>query len=239
MLCPPRSSSLHMSQTEFQAVLIVLGVLAFAGLWWWHGRRSAESREEPNPTARLDPDLGRVDDPDAEPPPVEPTPADGEITPAADDEPDHFERIVCLHVMAREGQPFGGRELVVAAEKVSLVHGERGIYHRYIDRQQVDAPIFSMVNRVHPGSFNLANLDELKTPGVSFFMLLPGPMSALDAWERMLPAAQRFAELMDGRLLDAEENLLNRQRSAHLKDELRTWDREQAQREARRMVKSW
>jgi cell division protein ZipA len=55
----------------------------------------------------------------------------------------------------------------------------------------------------------------------------------------MLPAAQRFAELMDGRVLDAEENLLNRQRSAHLKDELRTWDREQAQREARRMVKSW
>lgn len=238
MLCPPRSASLHMSQTDFQAVLIVLGVLAFAGLWWWHGRRGSESREEPGPAARLDPDLGRVDDPDAEPPPVEPAPADPEVAPA-DDQLDRFERIVCLHVMAREGQTFGGRELVVAAEKVSLVHGERGIYHRYIDRHQVDAPIFSMVNRVHPGSFNLANLDELKTPGVSFFMLLPGPMSALDAWERMLPAAQRFAELMDGRLLDAEENLLNRQRSAHLKDELRTWDREQAQREARRMVKSW
>lgn len=228
-----------MSQTEFQAVLIVLGVLAFAALWWWHGRRNADVRDEPESSARLDPDLGRVDDPDAEPPPAEPLPATSEDPEPADAEPDRFERIVCLHVMARDGQPFGGRELVVAAEKVSLIHGERGIYHRYIDRHHAGPPIFSMINRVHPGSFDLSNLDELKTPGVSFFMLLPGPLPALDAWERMLPAAQRFAELLEGRLLDAEENLLNRQRSAHLKDELRTWDREQAQREARRMVKSW
>ncbi len=226
-----------MSQTEFQAVLLVLGLLAFAALWWWHGRR-AMVRDE-TAQARLDPDLGRVNDPDAEPPPVEPVPTMVEEAVPEEASPERYERIVCLHVMAREDHPFEGRELVVAAEKVSLVHGDRGIYHRYIDRHHADPPIFSMINRVQPGHFDLSKLDELKTPGVSFFMLLPGPLSALDAWERMLPAAQRFAELLDGRLLDAEENPLNRQRSAHLKDELRTWDREQAQREARRMVKSW
>ncbi|MCU0755015.1 MAG: cell division protein ZipA [Xanthomonadales bacterium] len=225
-----------MSQTEFQAVLLVLGVLVFAALWWWLGRRNA-TREEPLP-ARLDPDLGRVNDPDAEPPAAEAAPMTEEPDPA-EAVPERYERIVCLHVMARDGHHFAGRELVVAAERVSLVHGDRGIYHRYIDRHHADPPIFSMINRIQPGNFDLSNLDELKTPGVSFFMLLPGPLSALDAWERMLPAAQRFAELLEGRLLDAEENPLNRQRSAHLKDELRTWDREQAQREARNTVKSW
>lgn len=229
-----------MSQTEFQAVLIVLGVLAFAGVWWWMGaRRSAEERPELTAPARVEPDLGRGDDPDAEPPPSESTERARTQLQSADAEPEVYEKIICLHVMAREDHPFGGRELVVAAEKISLVHGERGIYHRYMDRHQEGPAIFSMISRVQPGSFDLSKLDELKTPGVSFFMLLPGPMAALDAWERMLPAAQRFAELLDGRLLDAEDNPLNRQRSAHLRDELRTWDREQAQREARRMVKSW
>lgn len=228
-----------MSQTEFQAVLIVLGILAFAALWWWQGaRRGADPGTDSLPPSRVEPDLGRGDDPDAEPPVSElavPRTSSYDTEP----EPEVFEKIVCLHVMAREEHPFGGRELVVAAEKVSLVHGERGIYHRYLDRHQEGPAIFSMINRVQPGSFDLSKLDELKSPGVSFFMLLPGPVAALDAWERMLPAAQRFAELMDGKLLDAENNLLNRQRIAHLRDELRTWDRETAQLEARRMVKSW
>lgn len=229
-----------MSQTEFQAVLIVLGVLAFAALWWWHGARRGTEAQSEAALSRLDPDLGRVDDPDAEPPPSEANGAGTAFEADADGAAaDAFERIVCVHVMAREDQHFGGRELVVAAEKASLVHGDRGIYHRYIDRPHEGAPLFSMINRAQPGSFDLSNLDELKTPGVSFFMLLPGPAPALDAWERMLPAAERFAELMEGRLLDAEGNPLNRQRKAHLRDELRTWDREAAQREAQLLVKRW
>ena len=58
-------------------------------------------------------------------------------------------------------------------------------------------------------------------------MTLPGPVSALDAWDALLPTAQRFAELMDAAVLDEERNALGRQRIAHLRDELRAWDRKQ------------
>jgi len=60
-----------------------------------------------------------------------------------------------------------------------------------------------------------------------FFMALPGPLSALDAWDAMLPTAQRLAELLDANVLDEERNALGRQRVAHLRDELRAWDRKQ------------
>jgi cell division protein ZipA len=43
----------------------------------------------------------------------------------------------------------------------------------------------------------------------------------------MLPTAQRLAELLDGRVLDEGRNALGRQRIAHLRDELRAWDRKQ------------
>lgn len=136
------------------------------------------------------------------------------------------ERIVTLFVMAREGGHFNGANLVVAAEKAGLEYGDMGIYHRLLDGKREHGPIFSVANMLKPGNFDLTRLDALRTPGLSFFMTLPGPLPALDAWDAMLPTAQRLAELLDGHVLDEERNALGRQRIAHIRDELRGWDRD-------------
>lgn len=136
------------------------------------------------------------------------------------------ERIVTLFVVAREGTLFHGPDLVVAAEKAGLEFGDLGIYHRLVDGKRELGPIFSVANMLKPGNFDLLRLDSLRTPGVSFFMTLPAPLSALDAWDAMLPTAQRLAELLDGHVLDEERNALGRQRVAHIRDQLRGWDRD-------------
>jgi len=136
------------------------------------------------------------------------------------------ERIVTLFVVAREGLHFNGPDLVVAAEKAGLEFGDMGIYHRLLDGKRELGPIFSVANMLKPGNFDLGKLDTLRTPGVSFFMTLPGPLPALDAWDAMLPTAQRLAELLDGLVLDEERNALGRQRIAHIRDQLRGWDRD-------------
>ena len=136
------------------------------------------------------------------------------------------ERIVTLFVVAREGEHFNGPNMVVAAEKAGLEFGDMGIYHRLVDGKRELGPIFSVANMLKPGNFDLGKLDTLRTPGVSFFMTLPGPLPALDAWDAMLPTAQRLAELLDGLVLDEERNALGRQRIAHIRDQLRGWDRD-------------
>jgi len=136
------------------------------------------------------------------------------------------ERIVTLFVVAREGSAFHGADLIVAAEKAGLEYGDMGIYHRLLDGKPELGPIFSVANMLKPGNFDLTNLNALRTPGLSFFMTLPAPVSALDAWDAMLPTAQRLAELLDGQVLDEERNALGRQRVAHIRDELRGWDRD-------------
>ena len=138
-----------------------------------------------------------------------------------------IERIVTLFVAARAGELIPGADLVVAAEKAGLTFGDMGIFHRLIAGKPEAGPIFSMANMVKPGSFDMRHIDELHSPGVSFFMALPGPLPALDAWDAMLPTAQRLAELLGGSVLDEERNALGRQRVAHLRDELRAWDRKQ------------
>jgi cell division protein ZipA len=72
----------------------------------------------------------------------------------------------------------------------------------------------------------MGRIAELATPGVTFFITLPGPLPALDSWDAMLPTAQRIAELLDGELLDEDRNALGRQRIAGLREELRDWDRQ-------------
>lgn len=136
-----------------------------------------------------------------------------------------FDKIVSLHVAARDGMQIHGPDLMVAAEKAGLTFGAMNIFHRLVDGRPEQGPVFSVANMVKPGNFDLRALDQLATPGLSFFMTLPGPLSGLDAWDTMLPAAQRMAELLDAVVLDEKRNALGRQRIAHLRDELRAYDR--------------
>lgn len=136
------------------------------------------------------------------------------------------DRIVTLFVAAPEGQTFGGGDIAVAAEKAGLRFGAMHIFHRLVEGRPEAGPIFSMANMVKPGYFDMGRINDLDTPGVTFFATLPGPLSALDAWEAMLPAAQRIAELLGGELLDEDRNTLGRQRISGLREELRAWDRQ-------------
>lgn len=138
-----------------------------------------------------------------------------------------YDRIVTLYIAARAGHLLHGPDLVVAAERAGLVYGHMNIFHRLLDGHPEAGPVFSVANILQPGSFEMAQIQSLQTPGITFFMTLPGPASALDAWDMMLPTAQRMAELLDAVVLDEERNALGRQRIAHLRDELRAYDRKQ------------
>jgi cell division protein ZipA len=164
---------------------------------------------------------GALDAPGSEPRGTEPASGGQGSRPSHD-----FDKIVTLYIAARAGHAIAGPDLVVAAEKAGLVFGHRNIFHRMVDGHPDKGPIFSVANLVKPGYFDPHTIQQLSTPGISFFMTLPGPLNALDAWDTLLPTAQRMAELLDGVLLDDDRNALGRQRVANIRDELRAYDRQ-------------
>jgi cell division protein ZipA len=231
-----------LSATELRVIVAVVGVLVLALIYFFgrprkpgQGERRAAKRAEDE---RIEPTIG----------PGEGEPAQGELDVSLRAELDRLgqgtgarparssvgirpdrkiERIVTLFVAARQGENIAGSDVVVAAEKAGMQFGDMGIFHRLASGKTEEGPVFSMANMVKPGSFDMTRLDSLETPGVTLFMTLPGPLPALDAWEMLLPTAQRLAELLDASVLDEERNALGRQRIAHLRDELRAWDRKQ------------
>ena len=137
-----------------------------------------------------------------------------------------FDKVVSLFVAAKAGQTLRGEDIVVAAEKTGLVFGHMNVFHRLVEAHPERGPIFSMASILKPGSFDMHHIREMQTPAIAFFLTLPAPMTALDAWEKMLPTVQRMAELLDGVVLDDSRNALGRQRIAHIRDDLRAYDRQ-------------
>lgn len=137
-----------------------------------------------------------------------------------------FDKIVSLYVAARAGHTLRGEDIVVAAEKTGLTFGHMNVFHRLVENHPERGPIFSMANILQPGSFDMSEIRDMETPAIAFFLTLPAPMTALDAWEKMLPNVQRMAELLDGVVLDDGRNALGRQRIMHIREELRAYDRQ-------------
>ena len=137
-----------------------------------------------------------------------------------------FDKIVSLYVAARAGQTLRGEDIVVAAEKTGLTFGHMNVFHRLVENHPERGPIFSMANIMQPGSFDMANIRELETPAIAFFLTLPAPITALEAWVKLLPNVERMAELLNGVVLDDSRNTLGRQRIQHIREELRAYDRQ-------------
>ena len=137
-----------------------------------------------------------------------------------------FDKIITLYIAARAGRTLRGPDIVVAAEKAGLTYGHMNVFHRLIQGHPEQGPVFSVANVKKPGSFEMSEIQTLETPAIAFFLTLPAPIPALDAWEMMQPAAERMAELLDGVLLDEQRNALGRQRVQHLREEMRAYDRE-------------
>ena len=135
------------------------------------------------------------------------------------------DKIVYLYLVARGDRRIAGVELLDAAIKAGLDFGEQQIFHRL--QEGDERPVFSMANLVNPGTFEPSEWNLFETSGVTLFMTLPGPLTALQAWDAMLATSERLARLLELDVLDDSRCRLTRQRIAQIREEMRGYDRRQ------------
>lgn len=134
------------------------------------------------------------------------------------------DKIVYLYICRRGEKRISGSELLDAAIKAGLNFGEMNIFHRRHEGET--RPVFSMANLTPPGHFDPSEWNVFDTPGVTLFLTLPAPVSALDAWDAMLATAERISQLLEADVLDDAKCLLTRQRIAQIREEMREYDRQ-------------
>ncbi len=126
------------------------------------------------------------------------------------------EKIISLNVMAPEGYVLDGVELYNIFLQRGYEHGEMGIFHSRYDGKT----IFSIVNMIEPGSFDLDTIDTMQTPGVTLFLQLPGTIAADVLFEVLISEAGDIARALGGTVLDSQRSTLTKQTIQHLRESI-------------------
>ena len=145
---------------------------------------------------------------------------------AEEDEPKAETMVVVLTLLAPRGERIGGAALHAALEAQGLRYGADRIFHRYPDAAPAGVePLFSVVNIVEPGVFDLETMDEMRTPGLGLFMRLPGPKEPGDAFARMVRTSRALASALGAQLCDETRSKLTAQALNHMREQIADFGR--------------
>lgn len=133
------------------------------------------------------------------------------------------ERVIAMNVVAPEGQRFSGEAIAAAAQHAGLELGTWSIYHYYSQHAPKAPPLFSMANMVKPGSFDPQQMHEVRTVGLSLFMVPANDEHDLATFDVMLATVRQLASDLGGEVRDAHRSVLTKQGIDHLREQLKAW----------------
>ena len=199
-------------------ILLLSGLLVVAGVYLYSRRERSrpadgtaisQRAEQPLASGKKEPSINDEADEDSAP--------DEPVTEEPVDQP--APKIVTIRIVASDKKPFPGDELVLSLRGIGMRHGRFGIFHRYEGNDE-NKVIFSAASLVEPGSFDLENIREQRFPGISLFMMVPGPIDGAEAFDLMIVAARALAKTLNAELLDESGSTLSIQRQRYLREEI-------------------
>ena len=147
--------------------------------------------------------------------------------PRIDDDADEapIEELLVINVECRDPAGFKGPELLQSILESGLRYGDMDIFHRHESMAGHGEVLFSMVNGVKPGTFDLDNIDLFATRSVSFFLGLPGPRHPKQAFDVMIASARKLAHELNGELKDDQRSVLTAQTIEHYRQRIIDYER--------------
>lgn len=143
---------------------------------------------------------------------------------------DELSELIVINVICRDGRKLPGAQLVEIFLASGLKFGEMNIYHNKDPLTR--ATRYSVANAVEPGTFDLSAMEQFDTPGVTFFMRMPGAEPALEVFEHMLRTAQDVARRLGGELRDEQHSVITQQTIAHCRNRITEFYRKRLSRRA-------
>ena len=134
------------------------------------------------------------------------------------------EEVIVINVMAKHGEMFAGRDLLPILLQQGMRLGSMSIFHKHRDSQGNGPVMFSMANMVKPGTFDVSQMEEFTTPGVSFFLQLPNSLGNMKCFEQMLNAANAIKQTLNGDLKDENRSVITRQTIEHCRQRIQDFE---------------
>jgi len=146
---------------------------------------------------------------------------DKEHAPVIDD-------VVSVYVLSKVEEKIKGEKILSASYALHLDYGEMKIFHRYSQDAQRKIE-FSMANIETPGWFDIENINDMQTRGVSFFMqanLVDNPSAVLD---EMLICAHNLSTMLGAMLCNGQRKILDESSTIELREKVKRLEEIKAQ----------
>jgi cell division protein ZipA len=145
-------------------------------------------------------------------------------------EPPAVEELIVMNVLAATSGDFTGDALYAILRGRGLKFGEMNIFHRVEPLTKMTH--YSVANVVEPGTFDMADMEAFRAPGLCFFLQLPGPEHPSEVFEDMLAVAREVVARLGGELKDEHMNVMTPQTVAHYRQRIAEFSRRRMSRRA-------
>ena len=146
---------------------------------------------------------------------------------SAQSTPSSHQELIVINAMSPSDKHFKGNDLLQILMACDVRYGKMNIFHRYENADGSGEIQFSVANLVEPGNFDLDEIESFSTPGVVFFMHLPGPADSMKAYEAMVETARCLVKNLEGELRDQSHSVATKQTLEHYKQRIRDFERRQ------------
>ncbi|MFT4748188.1 MAG: cell division protein ZipA [Congregibacter sp.] len=159
------------------------------------------------------------DQPTAKPEPKEELKA----KPAESEQP---QEVLVLNVKSADDNPIPGSALLPMLLTLGFKFGDQDIFHRHVNSNGKGPVLFSLANMFKPGNFDIDNLENFTTGGISLFMILPIEGEPHQVFNMMHNAARKIADEFSAQIYDGRRSLLTKQSLQQYVEKIREFERQ-------------
>ena len=133
--------------------------------------------------------------------------------------------VLVLNIRASEDNPISGASLLPMLLTLGFKFGEHDIFHRHVSTNGKGPILFSLTNMFKPGVFDIDNIENFSTHGLSLFMMLPIEGEPQQVFNMMHNAARKLSEEFSCRILDGNKVALSKQSLQQYVERIREFER--------------
>ena len=134
------------------------------------------------------------------------------------------QEVLVLNVKAPDDSPIAGAALLPMLLTLGFKFGDQDIFHRHVNSNGKGPVLFSLANMFKPGVFDIDNLENFTTQGISLFMILPID-DPHQVFNMMHNAARKIADEFGAQVLDGRRSVLTKQGLQQYVEKIRDFER--------------
>lgn len=119
------------------------------------------------------------------------------------------QEVLMLFVDKSEGLPIDGAKLLPTLLTLGFKFGDMDLFHRHQNSSGQGEILFSLANMFNPGTFDIDQMEQVTTRGLTIFMTLPNAAEPLQTFNMMHNAAKKIADEFGANVLDDQRRPLD------------------------------